>query len=107
MHVFTLGYKLLTFGRSSEGPDFGREGYWMMKPDEKTRPKWCNDKLKRAKGTTGASPVRRPSGAGEDTFDRAMEFPDDGTDRSGGKGSCGAKAQVRIKLVPQTGEAGV
>lgn len=72
--------------RIRQGAGTAVERDQMMRPDEKTRPKWCNDKLKRAKGTTGRIPVRKPSRAGEDTFDRAVEFPDEGVDHSSVKG---------------------
>jgi DNA-binding GntR family transcriptional regulator len=69
----------------------------MMKADKKTRPKWRNDKLKRAKGTTGVIPVRRPSGVEEDTLQNAAEFPDEVVDRSAGKGSRGTKAHLILR----------
>jgi DNA-binding GntR family transcriptional regulator len=76
----------------------------MMRPGEKTRPKWRNDKLKRAEGTTGRTPVREPSRAGEDTFDRAVEFPDESGDRSAGKGSRGVKAHLILREAIATGK---
>jgi DNA-binding GntR family transcriptional regulator len=80
----------------------------MMRANEKTRPKWCNDKFKRAKGTTGVSQVRRPSGVGEDTLPRAVEFPDETADcfgdkGAGGKGSRGTKAHLILREAIATG----
>jgi len=75
----------------------------MMRPCEKTRPKWCKDKLKRANRTTGRTPIREPSRVGEDTFDRAAEFPDESVDHSSVKGSRGVKAHLILREAIATG----
>jgi DNA-binding GntR family transcriptional regulator len=75
----------------------------MMRPGEKTRPKWCNDKLKRAKGTTARTPIREPSRAGEDTFEEAAQFRDESVDHSAVKGSRGAKAHLILREAIATG----
>src|SRR5258707_3316804 len=77
----------------------------MIRSREKTRPKWCNNKLKRGTGagtTAVAAAVRKPSRA-TDTSDRAVEFPDEAVDRSAGKGFRGVKAHQILREAIATG----
>ena len=76
----------------------------MIRRSEKTRPKWCNNKLKRGTGaatTVVAEAVRKPSRA-TDTSNGAVEFPDEAVDRSG-KGSRGVKAHQILREAIATG----
>jgi DNA-binding GntR family transcriptional regulator len=82
----------------------------MIRSRAKTRPKWCNNKLKRGtvRGAAAvAAAVRKPSRA-TDTLNvavefPAVEFPDEGVDRSAGKGSRGAKAHQILREAIATG----
>jgi hypothetical protein len=71
--------------------------YQMIRRREKTRRKWCNTKLKTAKGWSGMNPVREPSRA-RDTFEWAVEFRDEAVNGSGGKGFSGRRKANRILL---------
>jgi DNA-binding GntR family transcriptional regulator len=76
----------------------------MIRRREKTRPKWCNNKLKRGivATTVVAGAVRKPSRA-TDTSNGAVEFPDEAVDRSAGKGSRGVKAHQILREAIATG----
>jgi DNA-binding GntR family transcriptional regulator len=77
----------------------------MIRRREKTRPKWCNNKLKRGTGaatTVVAEAVRKPSRA-TDTSNGTVEFPDEAVDRSAGKGSRGVKAHQILREAIATG----
>jgi DNA-binding GntR family transcriptional regulator len=80
----------------------------MIRTSEKARPKWCNNKLKRGKTAPEIEPGRRPFRATDmlnsDTFDQAVEFPDEAVDQSGGKGSRGVKAHQVLREAIATGE---
>jgi DNA-binding GntR family transcriptional regulator len=81
------------------------KGNQMIRSREKTRPKWCNNKLKRGTGTgttVAAAAVRKPSRA-TDTSNRAVEFPDEAVDGSAGKGSRGVKAHQILREAIATG----
>jgi DNA-binding GntR family transcriptional regulator len=77
----------------------------MIRSREKTRPKWCNNKLKRGtvRGTAAvAAAVRKPSRA-TDTPKNVLKFPEDTQDFSGGKGSRGVKAHQILREAIATG----
>jgi DNA-binding GntR family transcriptional regulator len=77
----------------------------MIRSREKTRPKWCNNKLKRGtvRGTAAvAAAVRKPSRA-TDTPKNVLKFPEETQDFSGGKGSRGVKAHQILREAIATG----
>jgi DNA-binding GntR family transcriptional regulator len=77
----------------------------MIRSREKTRPKWCNNKLKRgtlAGTTVVAAAVRKPSRS-TDTLKGAVEFPDEAVNSSAGRGSRGVKAHQILREAIATG----
>jgi DNA-binding GntR family transcriptional regulator len=105
MQMCTFAYKIFTFARQTKEAGMTIKESQMIRSREKTRPKWCNNKLKRgtAKGTAAvAAAVRKPSRA-TDTPKNVLKFPEDTQELSGGKGSRGVKAHQILREAIATG----
>jgi DNA-binding GntR family transcriptional regulator len=105
MQMCTLAYKIFTFARQTKEAGMTIKENQMIRSREKTRPKWCNNKVKRGtvRGTAAvAAAVRKPSRA-TDTPKNVLKFPEDTQDFSGGKGSRGVKAHQILREAIATG----
>jgi DNA-binding GntR family transcriptional regulator len=105
MQMCTLAYKIFTFARQTKEAGMTIKENQMIRSREKTRPKWCNNKLKRGtvRGTAAvAAAVRKPSRA-TDTPKNVLKFPEETQKLSGGKGSRGVKAHQILREAIATG----
>jgi DNA-binding GntR family transcriptional regulator len=105
MQMCTLAYKIFTFARTDKEAGMTIKENEMIRSREKTRPKWCNNKLKRGtvRGTAAvAAAVRKPSRA-TDTAKNVIKFPEETENISGGKGSRGVKAHQILREAIATG----